>query len=135
MNGSDPPVDSVLSHGTVEIRDIAATRRFYEEFLGLTVIQPLPIAIYAGSGGGWQLVCVRSGLKMKPQAIENRFCLHVGDAGMVREAHQAALRQQSNYDIKEIRPLEQADGVLCFILQDLNSVWWEISALPKRPLP
>ena len=33
-----------LSHGTLESRDLAFSRRFYEEFLGLDVIQTSPIS-------------------------------------------------------------------------------------------
>ena len=29
----------ILSHGTLECRDMAATRRFYEEFLGLETVR------------------------------------------------------------------------------------------------
>ena len=32
-----------LSHGTLESRDLAFSRRFYEEFLGLEVVQTSPI--------------------------------------------------------------------------------------------
>jgi len=35
-----------LSHGTLECRDIAATRRFYEEVLGLEVVQQAPLALF-----------------------------------------------------------------------------------------
>ncbi|HEX7784439.1 MAG TPA: VOC family protein [Sphingobium sp.] len=127
-------IDSVLSHGTIEVRDLAATRRFFENFLGLKVIQPLPVAIYADGGGGWQLVCVRSGLKMKKQSRHNRFCLHVESEAMVKQAQVAAEQLRDQYDIREVGPIEQVDGAIRFILQDLNNVWWEISARTKRPL-
>lgn len=34
-----------LSHGTLESRDLAFSRRFYEEFLGLEVVQTSPISL------------------------------------------------------------------------------------------
>lgn len=126
-------MNGLLSHGTIEIRDIAATREFFEDFLGLNVIQPLKIAIYADTGGGWRLVCVRSGLKTKPQARENRFCLHVGEKETVLAAHAAAIQGRDHYKIQEVEDVESSPAVTRFVLQDLNNVWWEISDLPKRP--
>src|SRR5438128_10474526 len=40
-----------LSHGTLESRDLAASRRFYEEFLGLEVVQTSPISLLIRLGG------------------------------------------------------------------------------------
>jgi plasmid replication initiation protein len=34
-----------LSHGTLESRDLAFSRKFYEEFLGLDVVQTSPISL------------------------------------------------------------------------------------------
>jgi catechol-2,3-dioxygenase len=34
-----------LSHGTLETRDLAFSRRFYEEVLGLEVVQTSPISL------------------------------------------------------------------------------------------
>jgi len=34
-----------LSHGTLESRDLVFSRRFYEEFLGLDVVQTSPISL------------------------------------------------------------------------------------------
>jgi catechol-2,3-dioxygenase len=38
-----------LSHGTLESRDLAFSRRFYKEFLGLEVVQTSPISLLIGS--------------------------------------------------------------------------------------
>src|SRR5688500_7855650 len=40
-----------LSHGTLESRDFAVSRRFYEEFLGLEVMQTCPISLLIRLGG------------------------------------------------------------------------------------
>ena len=40
-----------LSHGTLESRDLAFSRRFYEEFLGLDVVQTSPISLLIRLGG------------------------------------------------------------------------------------
>src|SRR5882762_6941527 len=40
-----------LSHGTLESRDLAFSRRFYEEFLGFEVVQTSPISLLVRLGG------------------------------------------------------------------------------------
>ena len=127
-------LNTEFSHGTAEVRDLDATQRFFEDFLGLTVIRPLPMALYASAGGYWQLVCVRSGMKLKPQDEHNRFCLHVADEAAVRSARDAALRDKELYEIAEIGPLKVEQGALAFILQDRDNIWWEIAARPVRVL-
>ena len=66
-----------ISHGTIECMDHKASRRFYEEVLGLGSVRPLPAAQYLWKGGAWSLVCVGIGVETKPQGVENRFCLRV----------------------------------------------------------
>ena len=127
-------LNTELSHGTAEVRDLDATQRFFEDFLGLTVIRPLPMALYASAGGYWQLVCVRSGMKLKPQDENNRFCLHVADEAAVRAAHDAALRDKAVNEIPENRPVKVEQGALSFILQDRDNIWWEITARPVKVL-
>src|SRR5207237_6526325 len=40
-----------LSHGTLESRDLGFSRKFYEEFLGLEVVQTSPISLLIRLGG------------------------------------------------------------------------------------
>ena len=47
-----------FSHGTYECNDMAATRRFLVDFLGLDIIRPLKEAQYMWKGGPWSVVCV-----------------------------------------------------------------------------
>ena len=43
-----------LSHGTLDSRDLAFSRKFYEEFLGFEVVQTSPISLLIRLGGpGW----------------------------------------------------------------------------------
>src|SRR5437762_11344507 len=49
-----------LSHGTLESRDLAFSRRFYEEFLGLEVVQTSPISLLIRLGGPNSIAVVYS---------------------------------------------------------------------------
>jgi catechol 2,3-dioxygenase-like lactoylglutathione lyase family enzyme len=64
----------LLSHGTIECSDLAATRRFLTEFLGIDVVRPLPEAQYLWKGGPWSVVCVCvPDSEAKEQGPQNRF--------------------------------------------------------------
>src|SRR5437763_9081696 len=49
-----------LSHGTLESRDLAFSRRFYEEFLGFEVVQTSPISLLVRLGGANSIAVVYS---------------------------------------------------------------------------
>lgn len=116
-----------LSHGTIECNDIAATRRFLNEFLGIDVVRPLPEAQYMWKGGPWSVVCVCVEGEQKDQGPENRFRLAVDSDAEVERAHKAALAHRDDYAIKKVTDITSDDGIKAFMLQDLNHVWWEIA--------
>ena len=112
-----------LTHGTLECNDIAATRRFLNEFLGIDVIRPLPEAQYLWKGGPWSVVCVCVDGEHKEQGPQNRFKLAVASAA---EAH------KDQYGIRRVEPVAEKNGVRAFRLQDMNKVWWEIANLTQK---
>jgi hypothetical protein len=123
----------LLSHGTLECGDIAATRRFLSEFLGVDVVRPLPEAQYLWKGGPWSVVCVCvEEWDGKDQGPQNRFKLSVESAGEVDRAHDAAVRDKDLYGIRHIDDVEERGGVRSFKLQDMNKVWWEITTLSQK---
>jgi catechol 2,3-dioxygenase-like lactoylglutathione lyase family enzyme len=117
---------TTLSHGTIECSDTLMSRRFYQEFLGLGSVRPLPEAQYLWSGGNWSLVCVCIGTEPRRQGPENRFGLRVASASDVDDAYAAALRERERYGIREIRAVTEANGQRSFVLYDLDGNWWEI---------
>ena len=123
--------DTILSHGTIECADTFASRRFYEEFLGLGSVRPLPEAQYLWNGGAWSLVCVSIGSELKEQGSENRFGLRVGSAAEVDAAFDAATAARERYAIREIHPVTETNGVRSMILRDLDGNWWEIYHRPE----
>jgi len=49
-----------LSHGTLDSRDLAFARKFYEEFLGFDVVQTSPISLLIKLGGNHTIAVVYS---------------------------------------------------------------------------
>jgi catechol-2,3-dioxygenase len=117
-----------FSHGTIECTDMAATRKFLVDFLGLDIIRPLKEAQYMWKGGPWSVVCVNiQDGECKEQPIANRFVLSVATAAEVDAAHAAALAGKDEYGVKQVLDIETANGLRSFKLLDLNNTWWEIS--------
>ena len=134
MSMAEPMIKpELLSHGTIECSDIAATRRFLTEFLGIDVVRPLPEAQYLWKGGPWSVVCVCvEDADAKDQGPQNRFKLSVTSAAEVDAARAAALAQKDAYGIRVVEPIEERAGVRSFKLQDLNKHWWEITSATQR---
>jgi len=119
--------NDTLSHGTIECSDMAATRRFLTEFLGLDIHRPVKEAQYMYKGGPWTVVCVCvDGGEAKDQTPDNHFKLAVGSPGEVDSAHEAAVRLKDQYGIRKVEDVREVDGLRAFRLQDLNCTWWEI---------
>ncbi len=117
-----------FSHGTIECTDMAATRRFLVDLLGLDLIRPLKEAQYMWKGGPWSVVCVNiQDGECKEQPTANRFVLSVATAAEVDTAHAAALAGKDDFGIKQVLDVETANGLRSFKLLDLNNTWWEIS--------
>jgi catechol 2,3-dioxygenase-like lactoylglutathione lyase family enzyme len=134
MSAVTPLIEmSSFSHGTVECTDMAATRRFLVDFLGLDIIRPLKEAQYMWKGGPWTIVCVniRDG-EPKEQGTQNHFKLMVGSDAEVDQAHDAALLLKDEYGIKQVLNVEQSGRHRAFKLLDLNNTWWEITTVAQR---
>lgn len=120
--------NDMLSHGTIECTDLAKTRRFLTEFLGLGIHRPFPEAQYLYLGGLWSVVCVCvEGGAGKQQTTDNHFKISVATPDEVDQAHKAAVTNRDTYGIRSIEEIAMVNGQRGFLLQDLNSTWWEIT--------
>ena len=133
MSDATPLIkNEFFSHGTYECNDMATTRRFLVDFLGLDMIRPLKEAQYMWKGGPWSVVCVcvQDG-DPKDQGPQNHFKLSVASAAEVDQAHAAAVAHKDDYRIKRVLDVETLNGHRAFKLQDLNNTWWEISTVSQ----
>ena len=134
MSAVTPLIETnFFSHGTVECTDMAATRKFLVDFLGLDIIRPLKEAQYMWKGGPWTIVCVNiQDGEPKEQGTQNHFKLTVGSDAEVDSAHDAALSLKDEYGIKQVLGVEKSGGHRTFKLLDLNNTWWEITTVSQR---
>ena len=116
-----------LSHGTLELRVLARSKRFYKTFLGLTCVRHHEQAqILASSDRRWFIACVQAGNGVHPQGRENRWFIALDTRKDVDEALEAALQNRAEFDIQRIDPIIDTGRGPSFCLQDCDGNWWEI---------
>ena len=119
-----------LSHGTLESYDIEKSRKFYEEFLGLDVVQTSPRSLMIRLGGTNTIATVLNPKKALMPVL-NHNGLDVATREEVDRAHAICTEQQGKWGIKAVtRPSDQ-HGTYSFYLRDPDDNWWEILTNPQ----
>src|SRR6266850_6869382 len=90
-----------LSHGTLESRDLAFSRRFYEEFLGLEIVQTSPISLLVRLGGANTIAVVYS-KNVGEMNLLNHNGLDVRTQEEVDEAHRMVSTEAERWHLKKI---------------------------------
>jgi len=90
-----------LSHGTLESRDLAFSRRFYEEFLGLEIVQTSPISLLIRLGGPNTIAVVYS-KQAHEMNLLNHNGLDVSSREEVDEAHRIVCADADKWRLKKI---------------------------------
>jgi catechol 2,3-dioxygenase-like lactoylglutathione lyase family enzyme len=122
---------TLLSHGTLMCRDLARTRRFYEEFLGLEVVRHARPAMMLRLRTGMYVVCVCIGERVPNQHVLTHWGLNVASREEVDQAHAAAHRDKEEYGIQKVMAVRERHGAYGFYFQDLDNNWWEIQYEPR----
>lgn len=115
-----------LSHGTLEVYNLAESRRFYEEFLGLECVRHGKPAMAIRLGMRFHIICVEVGEALKPVHLLNHWGVDVQSRQEVDDAHAKAIELQETYKIRKVMQPVEAHGVYSFYMVDLDHNWWEI---------
>jgi catechol 2,3-dioxygenase-like lactoylglutathione lyase family enzyme len=119
-----------LSHGTLEARDLEATRTFYEEFLGLEVHRTSPISLLARLGGQHVYAVVQS-KNHDAMSLLNHNGLDVETKEEVDACHRIVVEQAEKWKLHKIsKPILQ-HGTYSFYFWDMDDNCWEILTNPK----
>jgi catechol 2,3-dioxygenase-like lactoylglutathione lyase family enzyme len=116
----------LLSHGTLMCKDMAKSRHFYEEFLGLEVVRHARPAMMLRLRSGMYVVAVCIGERVPNQHVLTHWGLNVATRDEVDRAHAAALEHKEKYGIQKINKVLDRHGAYGFYFQDLDNNWWEI---------
>jgi hypothetical protein len=118
-----------LSHGTLDARDLDFTRRFYEEFLGLEVVQTSKISLLIRLGGDHVIAVVKS-KKVGEMNLLNHNGLDVKTKEDVDAAYATTVAQAETWKLTKIsKPLLQ-HGTYSFFFWDADDNCWEILTNP-----
>ena len=121
------------SHATLECRDVASTRRFFEEFLGFETVQMADVAFWARMGGDQIIVVVKSPGKNKDtMPFLNHNGLDVGTEAEVDAAHEIVKRDAEKWGLHKISKPVIQHGTYCFYFWDQDDNAWEILCNPPR---
>jgi catechol 2,3-dioxygenase-like lactoylglutathione lyase family enzyme len=118
-----------LSHGTLECFDIDETLKFYEEFLGLSVVRTSPMSGIARLGGGdYCMILVQNAIKDDEEEMSffNHNGLDVETKEDVMAAYKTIQRDAAKWDIKKVLEPEHQHGAFSFYFWDLDHNCWEI---------
>lgn len=119
-----------LSHGTLDSRDLAFSRKFYEEFLGLEVAQTSPISLMIRLGGDHVIAVVLS-KKVEVMDLLNHNGLDVETKEEVDEAHRIVTEQAAQWKLTKITRPALQHGTYSFFFWDADDNCWEILTNPE----
>lgn len=118
-----------LSHGTLECRDLAFTRQFYEEFFGFETVQTSKISFWFRLGGKHTYVCVQSKEKVKMGFLGHNGIDVASDVAVDR-AYEICLRDAEKWGLHNLtKPMVQ-HGSYSFYFWDKDDNAWEILSNP-----
>ena len=116
-----------FTHGTLQCDDVAKSRQFYVEVLGLEIAAGFNTAQYIKhSASPWYIVVLQRSPRQYLAPV-NRFTLQAESAAKVEQAHHDLTKQQDALGINEIGKLHGANGNVNFIFSDLDKNWWELT--------
>ena len=118
-----------LSHGTVETGDLAKARRFYEEVLGLEIVQTSSVSLQLRLNSDTTVVCVETN---KP--VQAGMFSHIGfdveTQAEVDHAYEVVCKHKDAYGIQRVtKPVDQ-HGTYAFYIKDFDGNYWEILTNP-----
>ena len=122
---------NLLSHGTLDCRDIDFSRRFYEEFLGLEVVQTSAISLLIRLGSDHCIAVVKS-KKVGEMNLLNHNGLDVRTKEEVDEAHRITLANAEKWKLTKISKPFLQHGTYSFYFWDADDNCWEILTNPER---
>ena len=118
-----------LSHGTLESHDLEFSRRFYEEFLGLDVVQTSPISLLIRLGGPNTIAVVYSKQPHEMNLL-NHNGLDVRTQAEVDEAYATVCAEAAKWRLKKITKPHLQHGTYSFFFWDGDDNCWEILTNP-----
>ena len=117
-----------FTHGTLQCDDVASSRSFYIEVLGLEIAAGFNTAQYIKHPSTPWYIVVLQRTPRKYLAPVNRFTLQMATAEEVEQAHREFDARGKAIGITELGKLQSVSAKLNFIFSDLDKNWWELTS-------
>jgi len=119
-----------ISHGTLGSRDLEASRRFYEEFLGFEVVRTSPVSLFIRLGGKHVYAVVENAHSPSMHRI-NHNGVDVDSDADVDESWRICHEQAEKWGLTKITKPAAAHGTYSFHFNDADGNDWEILSNPQ----
>ena len=119
-----------LSHGTLESKDLEASRKFYEEFLGCEVVRTSNISMMVRLGGQHIYAVVENKKSDFEMPFLNHNGLDVSTEAEVDECHRICKEQADKWGLTKISKPQVQHGTYSFYFWDGDGNAWEILCNP-----
>jgi catechol 2,3-dioxygenase-like lactoylglutathione lyase family enzyme len=120
-----------LSHGTLSSKNLEASRRFYEEFLGLEVVRTSPVSLMIRLGGDHVYAVVENRRKKEPMHRLYHNGIDVETDADVDEAWRLCNDQARKWGLYKITKPVPVHGTYSFHFWDGDDNAWEILSNPR----
>ena len=120
-----------LSHGTLASRDLEASRKFYQEFLGCEVIGSSDTTLMVRLGGNHIYAVVENRKSEDKMPFLNHNGLDVSTEVEVDECHRICKEQADKWGLAKISKPQVQHGTYSFYFWDRDGNAWEILCNPK----
>jgi catechol 2,3-dioxygenase-like lactoylglutathione lyase family enzyme len=120
-----------LSHGTLIVKDLGASRRLYEEFFGFEVVKPSDVSLWVRLGGDHIYVAVESPKESTPMHFLNHNGLDVSSDEEVDRCHDIVSEHAEQWGFHKITKPRVQHGTYSFYFWDFDDNAWEIQSNPK----
>ncbi|HWP60649.1 MAG TPA: VOC family protein [Candidatus Acidoferrales bacterium] len=121
-------IPQAMSHGTLQCDDKEASRRFYEEVLGLEIAGGGHRSLYIKHPSTPWYIVVLPDRHRQYLAPVNRFTLKFAAAEQVAQRYDEFKRSGKEIGVTHLDPLQEKDGRVSFIFSDLDRNWWEFTS-------
>ena len=122
---------NLLSHGTLESRDLEASRKFYEEFLGLDVVRTSDISLMVRLGSQHVYAVVENKKGKSKLSFFNHNGIDVLTEAEVDECHKICKDQAEKWGLTKLSNPKVQHGTYSFYFWDRDGNAWEILCNPE----
>ena len=120
-----------LSHGTLQSKDLEASREFYEQFLGFDVVRTSKISLMVRLGGDHVYAVVENKHAVSELPFLNHNGIDVSTESEVDQCHAICVDQAQKWGLAKISKPRVQHGTYSFYFWDRDGNAWEILCNPE----